>query len=144
MTNQTRFSGGQVSSEVRGVLVGALALVAVCTALIVGCHGAGALPFSKTVEEDVTAPDGTLVATNTLTLEVDHTTGLPGAYDSVEIHSEGWTYETDGPIRITEEETTFTASRTYIFTETATSQTVIRTVTVTMRKPMAPIPTGAA
>jgi len=136
--------GGRARYGVYGVFVVALALIAMCAALIVGCHGEFEFPFSKTVEEEVNAPDTTLIAVIRLTLDVDHDTGLPSASDEVEILVEGWTYVTDGLIVITEDETTFSATRTYIFTQTSTSQTVIRTVTVTMRKPMAPVPTGAA
>ena len=117
----------------------ALALVVVCVTLIVGCHGAG-IPFSRTRVSPVVS-DGTLIAVMKLTIQVDAATGLPSASDETTIVSDGWTW-TCGPIQITETETTFTATQTCTFTNTETGQEVTKTISVTIRKPPASLPTG--
>ena len=91
--------------------------------------------MSKTVVVRVYRGPGELVAVVTLTLTVDPVTGVPSATDHV-VLSNGWTYTTTGPIVITETATTFTATRTYVFTPVGGGDSITRTVTVTMRKPV--------
>lgn len=112
-----------------------LALLALAIVTVAGCGGGNAPSLRNTVKETVRHEDGQLVARITLSLALDSNTGVPNAVDTVSLGI-GWTYTTTGPIEIGETPTTFSATRTYVFTPAAGGESITRTVTVTLQKPV--------